>query len=64
MIYYNPITKEEKSFNNICKLYNSSFPTNIENINGIWFKIYEQDKPQENNEYRIEPGEIKLINGK
>ena len=33
MIYYNPNTKEEKSFNNICKLYNSSFPVNIENIN-------------------------------
>lgn len=64
MIYYNPDTKEEKSFNNICKLYNSSFPTNIENINGIWFKVYEQDRPQESEEYRIESGEVKLINGK
>lgn len=64
MIYYNPETKEEKSFNNICKLYNSSFPVNIENINGKWFKVYEQDKPQEEDEYKIEPSEIKLINGK
>lgn len=64
MIYYNPETKEEKSFNNICKLYNSSFPTNIENINNKWFRLYEQDKPQEEDEYKIEPGEVKLINGK
>ena len=35
-MYYNPNTKEEKSFNNICKLYNSSFPVNIENINNEW----------------------------
>ena len=64
MMYYNPNTKEEKSFNDICKLYNSSFPTNIENIKGKWFKIYEQDRPQENEEYKIEIGEVKLINGK
>ena len=64
MIYYNPNTKEEKSFNNICKLYNSSFPSNIENINGIWFKVYEQNRPQESEEYRIESGEVKLINDK
>ena len=64
MIYYNPNTKEEKSFNNICKLYNSSFPINIENINNEWFKLYTQDKPQPENNYKIEPGEIKLIDGK
>lgn len=64
MIYYNPETKEEKSFNNICKLYNSSFPVNIENINNEWFRLYEQNKPQENDEYKIEPGKIELINGK
>ena len=64
MIYYNPNTKEEKSFNNICKLYNSSFPVNIENINNEWFRLYEQNKPQENDEYKIESGEIKLIDGK
>lgn len=64
MIYYNPNTKEEKSFSNICKLYNSSFPSNIENINNEWFKLYIQDKPQPEDEYKIEPGEVKLINGK
>lgn len=64
MVYYNPETKEEKSFNNICKLYNSSFPVNIENVNNEWFKLYEQDKPQEENEYKIEPGKIELIDGK
>lgn len=64
MMYYNPETKEEKSFNNICKLYNSSFPANIENVNNEWFKLYEQDKPQEEDEYKIEPGKIELIDGK
>lgn len=64
MTYYNPNTKEEKTFNNICELYNSSFPSNIENINNEWFKLYIQDKPQPEDEYKIEPGEIELIDGK
>lgn len=64
MIYYNLNTKEEKTFNNICKLYNSSFPVNIENINNEWFRLYEQDKPQEEDEYKIEVGKIELIDGK
>lgn len=64
MTYYNPKTKEEKLFIYICKLYNSSFPLDVENINDEWFKLYEQDKPQEEDEYKIEPGEIELIDGK
>ena len=63
MTYYNPKTKEEKSFSNICKLYNSSFPVNIENINNEWFKLYTQDKPQPEEGYKFESGEIELIDG-
>lgn len=62
-MYYNPNTKEEKTFNNICKLYNSSFPVNIENINNEWFKLYTQDKPQPEEGYKFESGEIELIDG-
>lgn len=64
MMYYNPNTKEEKNISELASLYNSSFPRNIERINDEWFKLYVQEKPQQEDGYKIEPGEIALVDGK
>lgn len=64
MTYYNPNTKEEKNIYELASLYNSSFPRNIERINDEWFKLYVQEKPQQDDGYKIEPGEVALVDGK
>lgn len=64
MVYYNPNTKEEKNIYELATLYNSSFPQNIEKINDEWFKLSVQEKPQQEDGYKIEPGEVALVDGK
>ena len=63
MVYYNPSTKEEKNIYELATLYNSSFPRNIERINDEWFKLYVQEKPQQEDGYKIECGEVALVDG-
>lgn len=63
MMYYNPNTKEEKNIYELATLYNSSFPRNIERINDEWFKLYVQEKPQQEDGYKIECGEVALVDG-
>lgn len=64
MSYYNPNTKEEKSFSEICAQYHCSFPTGSGVILNSWYKVHEQSLPDHEDGYRFEPGDIQLIDGK
>ena len=64
MEYYNPNTKETRSYKDVCSLYNTSFPTASEVLAETWYKIHEMDLPTPEDGYRFEPGEVALVDGK
>ena len=64
MGYYNPITKEEKDFGEVCALYNTSFPTSSEILHGVWHLVHEQELPAPEKGFRFEMGEVRLVDGK
>ena len=64
MKYYNPDTKETLPYKDVCSFYNTSFPTASEVLAETWHKVHETDLPAPEDEYRFEPGEVALVNGK
>lgn len=64
MKYYNPDTKEELFYRDVCSLYNMSFPNGSEVLAESWHKIHETDQQAPENGYRVEPGDIVLVDGK
>ena len=63
MLYFNPSTRTEKTFNEVCSLYNTSFPIGTAIIANTWYKIHEQDFPVAEKGYRFEKGDVQLIDG-
>lgn len=63
MLYFNPSTSTEKTFNEVCSLYNTSFPIGTAIIANTWYKIHAQDFPVAEKGYRFEKGDVQLIDG-
>lgn len=63
MEYYNPDTKEIRSYKEVCQFYNTSFPTASEVLAKTWYKIHEMGLPAPEDGYRFEPGEVALVDG-
>ena len=63
MEYYNPDTKETRSYKDVCSFYNASFPTASEVLAETWHKVHETDFPAPEDGYRFEPGEVALVDG-
>ena len=63
MLYFNPSTSTEKTFNEVCSLYNTSFPIGTAIIANTWYKIHEQDFHVAEKGYRFEKGDVQLIDG-
>ena len=64
MEYYNPDTKETRSYKDVCLLHNASFPAASEVLAETWHKVHETDLPSPEDGYRFEPGEVALVDGK
>lgn len=64
MKYYNPDTKKELRYEDVCILYNTSFPVSQETLADTWHKIHEEALPVSENGYRFEPGEVTFVDGK
>lgn len=64
MEYYNPDTKETRSYKDVCSFYSASFPTTFEVLAESWHKVHETDFPAPEDGYRFEPGEVALVAGK
>lgn len=63
MLYFNPSTSTEKTFNEVCSLYNTSFPIGAAIIANTWYKIHEQGLPVAEKGYRFEEGDVQFIDG-
>lgn len=63
MMYYNPDTKEERAHAEVCAMYHTSFPADVDQIRGTWYRVYESDPPAPEDGHNVEPGAIRLIDG-
>lgn len=63
MNYYNPETKKELPYREVCALYSTSFPRTAETLAGVWHKIHEVACPPPEPGYRFERGEVSSVDG-
>ena len=63
--YFNPLTNEKKSYKELCDLYNSSIPRNLEVIMDDWHKLVYATRPTTANYQTVKTNEVpELIEGK
>lgn len=64
MDYYNSKTKEEKTFQEVCMLYRTSFPAGAEVLAGSWYRVHEADLPTPEKGFRFEKGAVQMVDEK